>query len=87
MIVLSDSPGCSTGGQGKSVFLYFNAFADTMERTMRNSLGPVTLILLGVFLLLSNLDLLPVGKLKALAVTWWPLVLVVVGVIQLKKRR
>ena len=62
-------------------------FAGLMEITMRNSLGPIILILLGVFMLLSNLDLLPIGKLKALVVTWWPLALVVVGVIQLKKRR
>jgi hypothetical protein len=72
--------------QGESVH-FIKKIVCTMERTMRNSLGPLILILLGVFLLLSNLDLLPIGKLKALVATWWPLALVIVGVIQLKKKR
>ena len=54
---------------------------------MRNNLGPVILIILGAFLLLSNLDLLPIGQLKALVRTWWPLALIIAGFIQLRKRR
>jgi len=54
---------------------------------MRKSAGPLILIGLGIFLLLSNLDLLPLGKLKSLFATWWPLALVVAGVLQLRKRR
>ena len=57
------------------------------ETSMRNNVGPVLLIVIGAFLLLFNLDLLPVGRLKELALTWWPLALVCIGVMQLWKRR
>ncbi len=53
---------------------------------MRANFGPVILILFGALLLLSNLDILPLGKVKALAATWWPLLLIVIGVVQLRKR-
>jgi len=53
---------------------------------MRFTIGPVVLILLGAFLLLNNLNLLPIGKLKELASTWWPLALILVGFFQLRKR-
>ena len=42
---------------------------------MRNNLGPIVLIVLGALLLLSNLELLPIGELRALVSTWWPLAL------------
>lgn len=44
------------------------------------------LILVGALLLLSNLDILPLGKIKSLAATWWPLILIVIGVLQLRRR-
>lgn len=53
---------------------------------MRITTGPVILIVVGIVLLLSNLNMLPLGQLKALAATWWPLALIVAGVIQLRKR-
>ena len=44
----------------------------------RSIVGPVILIVLGLLFLLSNLDLIPhIGR---LLVTWWPLILIIVGV-------
>lgn len=61
-------------------------YLTAMERTMRVNFGPVILILVGALLLLSNLDILPLGKIKNLAATWWPLILIVIGVLQLRRR-
>ncbi len=54
---------------------------------MKLSFGPILIILIGIFLLLSNLDLLPLGQLKTLAATWWPLALIIFGFLQLIKKR
>lgn len=53
---------------------------------MRVNFGPVILILVGALLLLSNLDILPLGKVKDFAGTWWPLILIIIGALQLRKR-
>ncbi|MCC6658809.1 MAG: hypothetical protein IT512_11545 [Rhodocyclaceae bacterium] len=53
---------------------------------MRGTLWPVFLIVLGGLLLLSNLGILPLGELKALAATWWPLILILIGVSSLLKK-
>ena len=53
---------------------------------MRANFGPLILILAGALLLLSNLDILPLGHVKKLAATWWPLILIIIGVLQLRKR-
>lgn len=45
---------------------------------------PLILIALGVVFLLSNLGLLP--HLGALFTHWWPLILIVVGVVMLVRR-
>lgn len=46
--------------------------------------GAVILIVLGTLFLLSNLGLLPsIGHLLS---TWWPLVLIAVGLMQLLRR-
>jgi chromate transport protein ChrA len=46
--------------------------------------GPVVLIVIGLIFLLSNLGLIPhIGR---LLLTWWPLILVVVGVSMLVER-
>jgi hypothetical protein len=46
--------------------------------------GPVILIVIGLIFLLSNLGLIPhVGR---LLLTWWPLILIVVGVSMLAER-
>lgn len=54
---------------------------------MKLSIGPILIILIGIFLLLSNLDLLPLIRLKAFAATWWPLALILFGLLQLFKKR
>jgi chromate transport protein ChrA len=46
--------------------------------------GPVVLIVIGLIFLLSNLGLIPhIGR---LLLTWWPLILIVVGVSMLVER-
>lgn len=51
---------------------------------MRTNTGPILLIVIGILLLLSNLNLLPMGQLKALLKQWWPALLIVIGIIQLR---
>ena len=52
---------------------------------MKKNTGPILLIIVGVILLLSNLNILPLGDLKALLRQWWPLLLIIIGVIQLRR--
>ncbi len=52
---------------------------------MRSKNGAIILIVLGVIFLLSNLDILPLGDIKSLLRQWWPLILIIVGVIHLRK--
>ncbi len=54
---------------------------------MRKNTGPILLIVVGVLLLLSNLGILPLGQLKAMFKQWWPLLLVIVGIIQIRQTR
>jgi hypothetical protein len=50
----------------------------------RSIVGPIVLIAIGLIFLLSNLGLIPhLGRLLA---TWWPLILIVVGVSLLIER-
>lgn len=53
---------------------------------LKRNTGPLLLIIIGVLLLLSNLNVLPLGELKALLRQWWPLLLIIIGVIQLRGR-
>lgn len=53
---------------------------------MRRYLGPVLLIVVGALLLLSNLGLIQLGELKTVVKQWWPVLLIVLGVMQLSKR-
>ncbi|WP_167331678.1 LiaI-LiaF-like domain-containing protein [Desulfogranum mediterraneum] len=53
---------------------------------MRGKLIPILLIVVGTFFLLSNLDFLPMGQIRAILREWWPLILIVVGVLQLRGR-
>ncbi len=46
---------------------------------MRGNVGAIVLILVGAFFLLSNLGLLNVS-LREIIATWWPLILIVLGV-------
>ena len=57
------------------------------EPIMRKNTGPILLIVLGILLLLSNLEILPLGQIKALLKQWWPLILVIIGIIQLRSPR
>jgi hypothetical protein len=50
----------------------------------KSSIGAYILIVLGVLFLLSNLGWLP--NLGVLLARWWPLVLIAVGVAQLRRR-
>ena len=54
---------------------------------MRKNLGAVLLIVIGTLLLLSNLNILPLGELKSLVRQWWPLILIIIGVIQLRSMK
>ncbi len=53
---------------------------------MLKQTGPILLIVIGVLLLLSNLNILPIGEMKALLKQWWPVLLIVIGIIQLRSR-
>ena len=46
---------------------------------MRGNIGAIILILVGAFFLLSNLGLMTVN-LRELISTWWPLILIAVGI-------
>ena len=50
----------------------------------RSLAGPIILIVLGLLFLLSNLGWVPhIGR---LLITWWPLILIIVGVAMLIER-
>lgn len=53
---------------------------------MRVALWPVILILLGLVFLAHNLGFLPLGALRDFLRTWWPLILIAVGVAGLARR-
>lgn len=53
---------------------------------MPANIGAILLIAIGVFFLLSNLDLLPMREVKAILKDWWPVLLIIVGIIQLRKK-
>jgi hypothetical protein len=46
----------------------------------RKAVFPVVLIILGVLFLAHNLGFLPFRELRELLHTWWPLILIAVGV-------
>lgn len=50
---------------------------------MNFRIGPVVLIVLGVLFLLSNLGILQIRHLVNAMGTWWPLILIAVGVVSL----
>lgn len=53
---------------------------------MGSQIIPILLIVIGTFFLLSNLDFLPMGQVKAILREWWPLILIIVGLLQLRKK-
>lgn len=52
---------------------------------MRLSVGPILLIATGAVLLLTNLGLINIGQLKELFKVWWPVLLIIAGLLQLKR--
>lgn len=75
--------------QRKSVYHFVDVhrfyFPTREGHVMRSKNGAIILIVLGVIFLLSNLDILPLGDIKSLLRQWWPLILIIVGVIHLRK--
>ncbi|MFV0437657.1 MAG: LiaI-LiaF-like domain-containing protein [Desulfopila sp.] len=53
---------------------------------MQKSIGPILLIAVGTALLLSNLGYIRIGMLKEIAREWWPALLIVIGLLQLRRR-
>lgn len=53
---------------------------------MKASIGPILLIVVGALLLLANLDLIQLGELRVILKKWWPALLIVVGVLQLRRK-
>lgn len=53
---------------------------------MRVSVGPILLIVVGALLLLSNLGLVHLGQLKVVLKAWWPALLILIGILQLRRR-
>lgn len=51
------------------------------EANMRLHIGATILILPGVIFLLINLGIAPAAELRKLPAQWWPLLLIVVGVV------
>jgi hypothetical protein len=48
---------------------------------------PITLIVVGVLFLAYNLGFLRFAQLKEIIATWWPLILIALGVAGLAQRR
>ena len=51
-----------------------------MSSTNRNIVWPVVLIVLGVLFLAHNLDYIPFSRVKDILATWWPLILIALGI-------
>lgn len=52
---------------------------------MKVSIGPILLIVTGAVLLLTNLGLINIGQLKELFKVWWPVLLILAGLLQLRR--
>lgn len=83
---------CQWPSQAKhGVRYYGNSGRETVDNIphidiMRKNTDSILLIIVGVLLLLSNLNILPIGELKVLLRQWWPLILIIIGIIQLRSR-
>jgi hypothetical protein len=53
----------------------------------RSKTGAYILILIGIVFLLVNLEILPIPDLRLLVATWWPLILIVIGIALLGRSR
>jgi lipopolysaccharide export LptBFGC system permease protein LptF len=57
-----------------------------MASEARRIVWPIILIVVGVLFLLSNLGYLQWGELRRFLATWWPLILIAIGLEQLVRR-
>jgi hypothetical protein len=57
-----------------------------MANEGRRIVWPIILIVVGLLFLGSNLGYLNWGQLRSLLATWWPLILIALGVEQLVRR-
>jgi hypothetical protein len=57
----------------------------TQEVKMQFHFGAILVIALGVVFLLINLDVAPAAELKALLAQWWPVILIVIGLLALAR--
>ena len=48
---------------------------------------PIVLVLLGVLFLAHNLEIIQWTQLREILRTWWPLILIALGIAQLARRR
>ena len=53
----------------------------------RRVIFPIILIVVGVLFLLSNLGFLQWGQLRTFIGTWWPVILIAIGIEHLMRRR
>jgi len=53
----------------------------------RRIVWPIVLIVVGLLFLASNLGYLRWNELRSFLATWWPLILIAIGVEQLVRRR
>ena len=58
-----------------------------MSTNNRNVVWPVTLIVVGLLFLAYNLGYLRFAQLKDIIGTWWPLILIALGIAGLVQRR
>ncbi len=58
-----------------------------MSINNRNVVWPVTLIVVGLLFLAYNLGYLRFAQLKDIIGTWWPLILIALGIAGLVQRR
>jgi hypothetical protein len=51
-----------------------------MSSPNRNIVWPIVLIALGLLFLAHNLDYIPFARVKHILATWWPAILIAVGI-------
>ena len=57
-----------------------------MASDARRIVWPIILIVVGLLFLASNLGYLHWAELRSLLATWWPLILIAIGIEQLVRR-
>ena len=57
-----------------------------MSNGKRNLVWPIILIVVGLLFLASNLGYLQWHELRSFLATWWPVILIAIGIEQLMRR-